>query len=91
MENKKIGFFSRIKIAVAKLENYGVFLEEKIAVAVKYFFLIVLILSIGITAIQTYDMMKAFKKGYEYIQKELPDFTLENGNLQFSERIYEYY
>ncbi len=90
MENKKIGFFSRIKIAVAKLENYGVFLEEKIAVAVKYFFLIVLILSIGITAIQTYDMMRAFKKGYEYIQKELPDFTLENGNLRFSERIYAY-
>ncbi len=87
-ENKKIGFFTRVKIAVTKLENYGVFLEEKISIAMKYFFLIVLILSAVIAVFQTYDMMKVMQKGYQYVQNELPDFSYENGNLQFSERIY---
>ena len=86
-ENKKIGFFTRVKIAVTKLENYGVFLEEKISIAMKYFFLIVLILSAVIAVFQTYDMMKVMQKGYQYVQNELPDFSYENGNLQFSERI----
>lgn len=90
MENKKVGFFSRVKIAVAKLENYSLFLEEKMSVAVKYFFLIVLILSLVIAALQTYNIMQMVNKGYEYMKNELPDFSYENGKLTFPERIYAY-
>lgn len=90
MENKKIGFFSRVKIAIAKLENYSMFLEEKLSIAIKYFFLIVLIAVVAVALAQTYDMSQMLSKGYQYIQNELPDFSYENGNLNFSERILAY-
>ena len=90
MEKEKIGFFSRIKIAVVNLENYSLFLEEKLSVAVKYFFQIVLILTLVIAGIQTFDMLKMLEKGYHYIQEQLPDFSYENGNLHFPERIFAY-
>ena len=89
-ENKKIGFFTRIKIAVTKLEDYGMFLEEKTSVAVKYFFLIVLILTMIIAIVQTFHIMKMVKKGYAYIQNEIPDFSYEKDRLQFSQNVNAY-
>lgn len=90
MENKKIGFFSRIKIAVAKLENYNLFVEEKPSIAVKYFFLIVLVLALVISGIQTFDVMQKIQKGYQYVKNEMADFSYENGMLNFSEKVYAY-
>lgn len=90
MEDKKIGFFSRVKIAVCKLENYNIFIEETTSNAIKYFFKIVLILSIVMACVQTYTIMKLVKKGYNYIINELPDFIYENRQLQFSENVYVY-
>lgn len=90
MENKKIGFFSRIKIAVANLENYSLFVEEKPAVAIKYFFLIVLVLALVISGIQTFDAMQKIQKGYHYVKNEMADFSYENGALHFSEKVYAY-
>lgn len=89
-ESQKMGFFSRIKIAVAKLEEYSLFLEEKVSVSVKYFFLIVLIFAVVMALVQTYEIMKMIRKGVLYIQNELPDFSYEEGNLTFSERIFAY-
>lgn len=89
-ENKKLGFFARIKIAVAKLEDYSLFLEEKTSVAVKYFFLIVLFLTVVMAIVQTYDVMKMVHKGYNYIQNEMPDFSYENEKLNFAENINAY-
>ncbi len=89
-ENKKIGFFSRIKIAVAKLENYSLFLEEKTSVAVKYFFLIVLLLTVVIGMVETYSVMQMIDKGYHYLQNEMPDFSYENQTLHFSQNISAY-
>lgn len=89
-ESKKIGFFSRIKIAVTKLENYSIFLEEKMSVCIKYFFLIVLLLAIVMGIVETYSIMKVVSKGYSYIQNELPEFSYENGALTFSENIQAY-
>ena len=91
MENeKKIGFFSRIKIAVAKLEDYSMFLEEKTSVAIKYFFLIVLLLSLIMGIVETYSIMQMVSKGYQYMQHEMPDFSYENETLQFSENVNAY-
>lgn len=89
-ENKKVGFFSRVKIAVTKLENYGMFLEEKTSVAIKYFFLIVLILTVVMAGVQTYSIMKMVNKGYQYIKNEMPDFSYKDEKLQFSEIINAY-
>lgn len=88
--NKKIGFFSRVKIAVTKLENYSIFLEEKTSVAVKYFFLIVLCLSIVIATVETYAIMPMLSKGMDYIRNELPEFSYANGNLEFSQKVQAY-
>ena len=63
-ENKKIGFFARIKIAVTKLEDYGLFLGEKTSTAIQYFFLIVLFLSLVMGIVQTYSVMQMVNKGY---------------------------
>ncbi len=90
MENKKIGFFSRIKIAVASLENYSLFVEEKPLIAVKYFFLIVLVLALVISGIQTFDAIQKIHKGYQYVKNEMGDFSYENGTLNFSEKVYAY-
>lgn len=89
-ENKKPGFFARIKIAVTKLEDYGLFLEEKLSVAVKYFFLIVLLLATVMAIVETYRMMQMVSKGYQYIQNEMPDFSFENEILNFTENINAY-
>lgn len=89
-ENRKIGFFSRVKIAVAKLENYSMFLEEKISVAVKYFFLIVLILSLVMGAVETYSVMKMVHKGYQYLCNEMPDFWYEDGRITWQEEVTAY-
>lgn len=89
-ETKKLGFFSRVKIAVAKLENYSLFLEEKTSVAVKYFFLIVLILAIVMSLVETYSMMTMIRKGYQYLKNEMPDFSYSDENLTFSEKVDAY-
>ena len=88
--NKKISFFERVKIAVAKLENYNVFLEEKTSVAVKYFFILLLIFSILLGVVETYSFMKSVNRGYKYIKNELPDFSYTDGTLTFSQDVNAY-
>lgn len=89
-ENRKIGFFSRVKIAVTKLENYGIFLEEKTSIAVKYFFLIVLCLAVVMAVVETYALMQMVEKGMDYIRNELPEFSYADGNLAFSQKVQAY-
>ena len=83
---KKVGFFTRLKVAIFKLEDYGIFLGERISVALKYFFILILLVSIIISMATTYQVFKMTNKLTNYIQNELPDFTYENGKLNFSER-----
>ena len=92
MESKKekLNFFSRVKLAVAKLEDYNIFIDEKVSVAIKYFFLIVLILASLLSVIETYDFFIRMNKGYDYIKNELPNFNYSNGNLEFSENVNSY-
>lgn len=89
-EQRKIGFFGRLKIAITKLDEYTTFLEEKKSVAIRYFFLIVLILSIALASIETNSTFKMVNAGYNYIKNELPNFSYENGELSFDEYVYGY-
>jgi hypothetical protein len=89
-ENTKLNFFNRIKIAIFKLEDYGMFLGERLSVAIKYFFILILILSIVISVIDSYDFSKMIGKVYNYIENELPDFVYEDGKITFSENVEAY-
>lgn len=92
MEQKKekIGFFRRLKKAIFELEDYGTFVCEKLTVAFKYFFLLILLVSIIITIFATYDFSKKISKVYNYIENELPDFIYSEGKLNFKDYIEGY-
>ena len=88
--NQKITFFKRIKIAIFKLEDYGFFLGERFKVAFKYLLLLILILSIIISIVDTYKLNQMLSTGYKYITNELPDFSYENDMMIFPEQVEAY-
>lgn len=81
----KKSFFKRVKYAIFKLENYGEFILEETRVSVTYFFKLILLVSIIITAVSTYNFNMIITKGFNYIKNELPDFNYSEGNLVFAE------
>lgn len=81
----KKSFFKRVKDAIFKLENYGEFILEKTSVSVKYFFKLMLLVSIIITAVSTYNFNIIVTKGFNYIKNELPDFNYSEGKVEFSQ------
>lgn len=90
METKeKIGFFKRIQISVSKLEDYVKLIEQKWTKSLGYLFLLVLIVSVIITAMQIVDMSGMFKKAYDYLNT-LPNFTYSNGVIEESINEYGY-
>ncbi len=90
VQSKKIGFFKRLKMAIFKLEDYGMFLGERVSVAFKYFFILVLLASIIISVATTVDFFKMVNKISNYIQNELPEFVYEEGKLHFDNYIEAY-
>ena len=89
-KSKKITFFSRNKRSIFNVESYGEFLLEKTSVAIKYFLLLVLIISLVLAAVSTYHFGKIVEKGYSYIKNELPDFTYENEKVKFTNSVEGY-
>lgn len=81
MENNKINFFKRFKIAIFNLEEYGKFIEEKLSVAIKYLLIILLFSSIVVATMTTYDLSQEIKKGVSYLENEFPEFTFEDSQL----------
>ena len=55
---KKIGFFKRIKIAIFKLEDYGMFLGERTSVALNFFLILILLISLIISIVSSYNFYK---------------------------------
>lgn len=90
VNNKKIGFFEKMKIAIFKLEDYGVFLGEKFGTSLKYFFILILLLSIVTSLVDTYKLNKMLTRVYSYITRELPDFEYSDNGLSFNEKIDAY-
>lgn len=79
--NEKMNFFTRLKIAVFKLEDYGKFLTEKPSVAIKYLLVLLLLVSVTISLVVIYNTVQIINRGYEYIYNEMPDFNFENNRL----------
>lgn len=89
---KKIGFFKRIKIAIFKLEDYGMFLGERTSVALNFFLILILLISLIISIVSSYNFYKMSNTAYSYIQNELPNFKYENNILKFEKNleVYDY-
>lgn len=90
LKEEKIGFFGRLKKAIFELEDYGYFLGEKLTVAFKYFFLLVLLVSFIFTLAITYKFSNAINKIYSYIVNELPEFEYNDGALNFENYVEAY-
>lgn len=87
---KKIGFFKRIKIAIFKLEDYGMFLGERTSVALNFFLILILLISLIISIVSSYNFYKMSNTAYSYIQNELPNFKYENNILKFEKNLEAY-
>jgi len=88
--NTKISFLKRVKNAIFGLENYGIFVTESFLTALKYFFLLILFVTLVATLAQTYYFNKLVSKGYEYLANELPDFVFEDGVMKFEKNVEAY-
>lgn len=92
METKKekMNFFKRLKKAIFELEDYGYFLGERLTVAFKYFFVLVILMSIIVSLAATYKSGKMYSKAYDYIENELPDFEFKDNKLNFNQYVEGY-
>lgn len=89
-EDKKMGFFSKLKISIFKLEEYDKFLTHKMSQAFGYFLLVVLILTAIFSVVYTYEYSKQLNKAFSYVKNEMPDFIYENGTLKSNSNIEAY-
>ena len=91
MENQeKLGFFKRLKIAIFNLEDYGMFLGEPLSKAIKYLLLLTLLTSIILSLVSTFLFYRMGDRALNYVKNELPDFSYENGELKFNDRVEAY-
>ena len=88
--NKKLGFFKKFKIAIFNLEKYGLLITERLSKSIKYLLLLVLIFTICTSALYTYDTIKMINKGFNFIEKQMPDFKIETGVIQFENQVNGY-
>ena len=81
MEQKKVGFFKRVKNAITNFDGYKVFAEENISVAIKYLLKIMIIFAIVITTGLAIKLTNEVNKSIGIFKEECPDFKFEDNNL----------
>ena len=92
MQNKKMGFFTRLKKSIFKFEEYEKFIEEPLKRAFGYFFKLMLIFSLLITIALIYTVNSNVKSFRAALETEFPDFKIENNFLRIEEKdSFEYY
>lgn len=89
-ENNKMGFLSKLKTSIFKLEEYDKFLTHKMSQAFGYFVLVVLILTSIFSGFYTYEYSKQLNKAFSYIENEMPDFSYENNILKSENNVEAY-
>lgn len=82
---QKIGFFKRIKMSIFDLEKYSVFLNEKVFVAFKYFFKLLLILVAIFSIATTVQITKQIDTLLNYVKEEFPEFEYKDGVLSVNQ------
>ena len=92
MQNEKMGFFTRLKKAIFKFEEYEKFIEEPLKRALAYFFKLILIFSLFVTIALTYTVNTNVKKIGIALETEFPNFKIDNNILNIEEKdSFEYY
>lgn len=84
MEEKKIGFFKKVWTSIRDFEKYEEFAADKIISAIKYILLLTLIFIIIITAAYTFKFYNVINNVKEYVNQEIEEISLEDGNLAIS-------
>lgn len=81
MEQKKIGFFTKVKNSITSPASYAEFLKESMGKAVLYLLLLCIILG-GIAAIKDIIVYEKAINSISYdLKDKVPDFTFKNGEL----------
>lgn len=81
MEHKKVAFFKRVKNAIIDFDEYKVFVDEKVSVAIKYILKLLLIFTLVIVAVMAYKFVKQTNEVIDYIGKDFPEFSLQENTL----------
>ena len=81
MESAKIGFFSRVKKAIFKFDEYEKFIKEPLKKAFSYFFKLVIIFSFVITISLVYILNNYTEEFLKVFKEEFPKFTISNNEL----------
>lgn len=82
MEDRKIPFFKRLKLAIFNIERYQDFALEKTSVSFKYFAKLILFFCIIICFAISYEYITMAKTGIQLIKDDIPDFSFENNILE---------
>lgn len=90
MEENKIGFFKRVKMAIFNLEDYKIFANESFSKAFGYFVKIIAIITLVLAIFTTVRLRNQIDKLSTYIKDEFPEFSYENGNLNITEKAEAY-
>lgn len=84
-DNKeKIGFFRRAMIAIKDFDHYGIFASEKLSTAVKYLLIILLLFTIIIAAVFTYQFSTNIKQGIEYYHENIDTVSYNEGKVHIN-------
>ena len=81
METKKVSFLKRVKDAIVNFEEYKIFSEEKVSVAIKYILKLVLIFSFIITIAVTYKVVEEANNLISNFRNESPEFSFQDNKL----------
>lgn len=90
-EEKKIGFFKRVKMAIFNLEKYETFANERFSKAFKYLLLLVVIVTIFLAAATTINLSNEAGRFIDFFKsEEFPDFELTDGKLEAKSKLNAY-
>ena len=89
-KTKKFGFFQRLKTAIFKLEDYGLFLGEKFTESFKFLVLLILLTTLILAGVGTFNFSRMLTKGREYYVNELPEFEYKEGKLHSQNNVEAY-
>ncbi len=91
METEKIGFFKRVKMSIFNLEKYSIFVNEKFSKALKYLFLLLLIVTTILAISMTVEVSKETGKLINYVKSDkFPDFEIKDGKMTSSSKLDSY-
>lgn len=81
VQGLKKGFFKKVWYSILKLEKYGEMSAEGLKQAIKYAIQISLIIAIVLSFGTIYQINEKVKKGVNFIENEVGDFTYKDGIL----------